>query len=378
MMPRATPGHSGTADSRAATLDVLRKLLHTGRMDAPGETAPTLAEIARRAGTTVPTVSKVLNGRSDVSAATRERVMRLVDETGYRRRTGPSRGSGGTAIGDGLIDLVISGVEGSWANHALSGVEHAASSAGLDVVVTVARDTNDWVARLLARRSRGAVVALVEPTNAQLATLRAGHIPVVLLDPTAEPSGGIPSVGAANWAGGHAAGEHLLSLGHTRFVIVGGHPGHLYSQARIDGLRSALRRAQVPLAADRIVFGEWRRRGAFDAVLPLLKGPDAPTAVFACSDAMALGVYEAAAAAGIRIPNELSIVGFDDLPEARWAVPALTTVRQPVFEMAASALRMLLRLRSGDAPGSNREELATSLIVRESTAPAGPGRRGGE
>jgi Transcriptional regulators len=339
-------------------------------MDHTRERPATLAEIARRAGTTVPTVSKVLNGRSDVSTATRERVMRLVDETGYRRRERRSRRPGdGAAVGGGLVDLVISGVEGSWANHALSGVEHAAAAAGLDVVVTVARDAGDWVARLLARRSSGAVIALVAPTAGQLATLSAAGIRAVLLDPTTEPPIGIPSVGAANWAGGHAAGEHLLSLGHTRFAVVGGQPDHLYSQARIDGFRSALQRARVPLGADRIVFGGWRRHAAAEAVVPLLAGDAPPTAIFACSDAMALGVYEAAAEAGISIPGRLSVVGFDDLPEARWVTPALTTVRQPVSEMAASALRMLLRLRSGDGSASHREELATSLVLRTSTAP---------
>jgi len=331
----------------------------------------TLAEIARRAGTTVPTVSKVLNGRSDVSSATRERIMRLVDETGYRRRARRSgRPDGRSTPGDGLVDLVISGVEGSWANHALSGVEHAAAAAGLDVVVTVAREGGDWVARLLARHSRGAVIALVTPSTGQLATLRAAGIPVVLLDPTAEPAADVPSVGAANWAGGHAAGELLVSLRHSAVAVIGGHPDHLYSQARIDGFRSALHRAGVPLPEHRVVFGLWKRQNATDAASALLAQWTPPTAIFACSDAMALGAYEAAAGAGIGIPNRLSIVGFDDLPEARWSTPALTTVRQPVADMAASALRMLLRVRAGDAAPGNREELATTLVVRDSTAAA--------
>lgn len=334
------------------------------------ESPTTLAEIARRAGTTVPTVSKVLNGRSDVSSAMRDRVMRLVDETGYRRRERRSRIPGDpVSAGEGLIDLVISGVEGSWANHALSGVEHAASAAGLDVVVTVAREGGDWVSRLLARHSNGAVIALVAPTPGQLATLRAAEIPVVQLDPTAEPAPSTPSVGAANWAGGHAAGEHLLALGHTEFSVVGGHPDHLYSQARIDGFRSALRRAHIRLADDRVAFGFWKRQTAADAVSRLLASARPPTAVFACSDTMALGAYEAAAAVGVLIPDRLSVIGFDDLPEAGWAKPALTTVRQPVFDMAASALRMLLRLRAGDAGAGSREELATTLVLRGSTAP---------
>lgn len=327
----------------------------------------TLADVARAAGTTVPTVSKVLSGRSDVSAETRSRIMEIVAELGYRGRAGR-----GTATHRGrspFVDLVLSGVEGTWANRALSGVAHAAEEAGVDVVVSVARPPDDaWLTRLVARRLRGAVLALVDTTSEQLATLAAAQVPIVLLDPVSQPPSTVASVGAANWAGGRAAAEHLLSLGHRRFAVLAGRRTHLYSQARIDGFRSAVTQAGLELPDHRVAHTDWKRASAAEQATELLRATPAPTAVFACSDTMALGVYDASAALGLRIPDDVSVVGFDDLPEAQWVSPALTTVHQPIAEMGSSALRMLLRISADPAREAPREELATSLVVRGSTA----------
>lgn len=338
----------------------------------PAAVTVTMAELARLAGTTVPTVSKVLNGRSDVSAATRARVMRLVDETGYRRRRRDA-GIRGRETG-GLVDLVISRVSGSWANLVLSGAERAAASAGLDVVVTVARPGQDagedWVARLLARRSRGATVALLTPSRAQVQVLTAAGIPLVLLDPSSDSASGAPSIGTTDWAGGYAAATHLAGLGHTDIAVIAGTGDYRYGRARVDGFRAGLEQAGIPLSDRRIHFANWHRDGAAEVAGRMLRAATRPTALFACSDEMALGAYRAAAGIGLRIPDELSVVGFDDLPESAWVAPPLTTVRQPIEEMAAAAMRMLLRVRGGATSASAREELATELVVRGSTATA--------
>lgn len=323
---------------------------------------PTLADIAARAGTTIPTVSKVLNGRSDVSAATRNRIMQLVAETGYRRRSG---GSGSPAVADRkLVDLVLAGVGGGWANQVLIGVESAAAEVGLDLVVTVARpgEREDWVTRLLARDSRGAVLALVDVSARQLATLDAAGIPVVLLDPVEQPPEDRASVGATNWSAGRDVADHLLSLGHRRFGVLAVNAGMLFSRARTDGFRSAVEMAGGRV--DEIVYADGRVDPAA-AAGRLLDSTDRPTAIFADSDHLALTLIRAAAERGISIPCELSVVGFDDLPEAQWA--GLTTVRQPIAEMGAAALRLLLRL-ADSVRTPPREELATTLVVRSTTA----------
>lgn len=332
----------------------------------------TMAELARLAGTTVPTVSKVLNGRSDVSAATRERVMHLVEETGYRRRRRTTRIHDHEA--GGLVDLVISRVSGPWANLVLSGAERAAASAGLDVVVTVARPEQDagadWVARLLGRHSRGAVVALLTPSRMQVQTLAAADIPLVLLDPSADSASETPSIGTTDWAGGYAAAAHLASLGHRDIAVIAGTGDYRYSRARIDGFRAGLERSGIVLPDHRVHPSEWDRDGAAVVVERVLRSATPPTALFACSDEMALGAYRSATILGLELPRDLSIVGFDDLPESAWVTPALTTVRQPIEEMAAAATRMLLRLRGNASAGSAREELATELVVRGSTTTA--------
>ena len=335
-------------------------------MQSPRRT--TLADVAQAAGTTVPTVSKVLSGRSDVSSGTRSRVMAVVAELGYRGRAGrdaPTRGGRSP-----FVDLVLSGVEGSWANQALSGVEHAAEAACMDIVVSVARPPDDaWLTRLLARRLRGAVLALVDTTAEQLATLAAARVPFVLLDPVSSPPSTVASVGAANWAGGRAAGEHLTALGHRRFAVLAGRRAHLYSQARIDGFRSVVTQAGSDLPDGHVAHTDWRRDQAAERAAALLRDAR-PTAVFACTDTLALGVYDAAAALGLRIPEDVSVVGFDDLPEAQWVTPGLTTVHQPIAEMGAAALRMLLRISTDPPHEAPREELATTLVVRGSTAAA--------
>ncbi|MEU5870613.1 substrate-binding domain-containing protein [Glycomyces sp. NPDC047369] len=322
----------------------------------------TLADVAAAAGTTVPTASKVLSGRSDVSAATRERVMRAVADLGYRGRSG--RGAVPRTDRPSLVDLVLSGVEGTWANRALMGVERAATAAGVDLVVSVAGGDGAWLARLLERNLRGAVLALVDATAGQLATLAAAGVPVVLLDPVTQPPSTVASVGAANWAGGRAAAEHLIGLGHERLAVLGADRRALYTQARVDGFRSAAAHADLDVE---VRFVEWSDTGAADAATEILSRDAPPTAVFACTDNIAAGVYDAAEALGLRVPGDVSVVGFDDLPEAQWLRPALTTVHQPIAEMGEAAMRMLLRIMADPPRDAPREELATQLIVRGST-----------
>ena len=199
---------------------------------------------------------------------------------------------------------------------------------------------------------------------------------MVVLDPTGVPSADLPSVGATNWFGGLTATRHLLDLGHRRIAVIAGPPWALNSRARLDGYRSALEAAGV--AAD----PELVRGGAFEIVsgmtyaTELLALPSPPTAIFALNDGIAIGVYHAASVAGLRIPEDLSVVGFDNYSLDEWLVPPLTTVHQPLDEMGAAAARMVLdmALEPGESP-TNRLELATKLIVRASTAPPAPRKR---
>ncbi|MGP4050524.1 LacI family DNA-binding transcriptional regulator [Streptomyces sp. 2A115] len=340
--------------------------------DASTTTGPTLATVAREAGVSVPTASKVVNGRQDVSPETRRRVNEALDRLGYVRR----HRADATMAAPRLVDLVVHSLRSSWSGAILHGVEEAAHDAGLEVVVSAGltrtrsgRPEHGWLDKLTARGSSGVLFNLAQLTPAQYVALDQHRIPFVMIDPVLEPPPGVVSVGAANWQGGVTATEHLLSLGHERIAVIGGHRRTICSGARVAGYRSALTAAGVLHRPEYLRLGDFDEAVAHRRMLELLDLPEPPTAVFVCSDKMALGVYEALALRGLRVPDDISVVGFDDLPEARWATPAVTTVRQPLSEMAATAVRLLVRLMAGEQPDSTRTELSTRLVRRASTAP---------
>lgn len=338
----------------------------------PVGSRPTLSLVAKTAGTSVPTVSKVLRGGTDVSAETRAKVMEAVQAVGYTRRAGAKTESVRDESGlSNVLDLVVTHFEGSWANLVIAGVGREAAAAGIDVVLTLAEPHSDWVSRVLRRRTIGTIGTLVDPTSRQFNALSAAGVPVVLIDPMSTPPSGVASVGVANWEGGRMAAEHLLSLGHGRMGIVAGHARHLYSRARVDGFRAAADTAAAGGTTVSVAYGGWNRAKAETATHTLLDGDPGITAVFACADTMALGVYDALGARGLRIPQDISVIGFDDLPEAQYISPGLTTVRQPSTELGAAAVKLLLELsrsENGGARSPARMELTTELVVRASTA----------
>ncbi|WP_433088043.1 LacI family DNA-binding transcriptional regulator [Dactylosporangium sp. CA-052675] len=335
----------------------------------PQHQRATMAEIAAEAGVSVPTVSKVLNGRRDVAPATRDRVEELLRRHSYK----PRRAQPSTAAG--LIDVVFVDLGNSWSMQILAGVEETAHRAGTGVVVSAVhgrvRTEPDrrWLDGLAARRSDGVLLVLSELSAQQLEQLSGLGIPVVVIDPVGQPDPAVPSVGATNWTGALTATEHLIGLGHRRIAVIGGPEDVLCSQARIDGYRAAMHAAGLQIPPGFIRIGDFTSPTGHRETLALLDLPKPPTAIFACSDEMARGAYEALYERGRRVPDDLSVVGFDDLEQARWAIPPLTTVRQPLTEMAALATRMLLTLAAGGRLDASRLELATPLVIRGSTAP---------
>ncbi|MGV9319380.1 LacI family DNA-binding transcriptional regulator [Streptomyces sp. NPDC003660] len=326
----------------------------------------TLAEIAREAGVSAPTVSKVLNGRADVSAATRTRVEELLRTHGYRRRRAEVTRSP-------LIDLVFHELESAWAMEVIRGVENVARDAGLSVVLSESAGRltpgRTWADQVAGRRPHGVILVLSGLDESQRALLTSRSVPFVVMDPAGDPGADVPSVGATNWQGGLAATRHLIDLGHTRIGAIGGPSRMMCARARLDGYRSALESAGLPADPALIREGDFHHESGHRLGLDLLGRPDRPTAVFAGNDLQALGLYEAARELGLRVPEDVSVVGFDDLPVARWVGPPLTTVRQPLTEMAEAAARLVLELGRGERERTaTRLELATSLVVRSSTA----------
>jgi DNA-binding LacI/PurR family transcriptional regulator len=349
---------------------------------AIGGSKVTLADVAAAAQVSIPTASKALRGDPDVAAATRLRVEVAMAELGYSR---PARQRSRA----GLIDLVFNELS-PWAIEIIRGAEEPALSAGVRLAVSTAADQGQrerWLDIVAAGRTDGAILVLTELSPDHSARLADLQVPVVIIDPTGQPTPSIPSIGAANWAGGMTATEHLIELGHRRIGTITGRPDVLCSRARLDGYRVALERAGIGVDDSLIAIGDFHYQSGLEAASLMLDMPDPPTAIFAADDAQALGVYEAARQHNLQIPRDLSVIGFDDVEIAQWASPPLTTLRQPLAEMAALAMRMVLE-RNADT-FNQRVELATNLVVRHSTAPprqrpagsrlaARPGRQVGE
>ncbi|MEU2161030.1 LacI family DNA-binding transcriptional regulator [Streptomyces chengbuensis] len=324
----------------------------------------TLAQVAEKAGVSISTVSKVLNGRQDVAAPTRVKVERLLETHAYRRTARSSREAP-------LVEIVFHELDSIWAMELIRGVENVAKANQASVVLTESGTRHspapDWVEGVLQRRPIGVVLVFSALPQEVKQQLRARSIPFVIIDPAGDPDPDVPSVGSANWNGGLAATRHLIELGHRRIGIITGPEDMLCSLARLDGYRSAMSMAGLEAGPGLVRYGDFHVEGGFDRAMEMLRLPEPPTAIFAGSDLQALGVLEAARVNGLRVPHDLSVVGYDDVPVARWSSPALTTVHQPLRQMAEEAAQMLLRLRT-EEPSATRLELATSLVVRNSTA----------
>ncbi|MEU3737156.1 MULTISPECIES: LacI family DNA-binding transcriptional regulator [unclassified Streptomyces] len=330
----------------------------------------TLAQVAQEAGVSISTVSKVLNGRRDVAAPTRVKVERILDENAYRRTTRVAREAP-------LIELVFHELESVWALELIRGVEKVAKASGASVVLTESGTRQapgpEWIEGVLQRRPRGVVLVFSTLPGEVKQQLRSRSIPFVVIDPAGDPDPDVPSVGSANWNGGLVATRHLVQLGHRRIGIITGPEDMLCSLARLDGYRSALSMAGLATDPELVRYGDFHVEGGRERAAELLDLDDPPTAIFAGSDLQALGVLEAARLRDLRVPHDLSVVGYDDVPLAQWSSPPLTTVHQPLRQMAEGAAQMLMRLRS-EEPVATRVELATSLVVRESTAERRQGR----
>jgi DNA-binding LacI/PurR family transcriptional regulator/GrpB-like predicted nucleotidyltransferase (UPF0157 family) len=355
---------------------------------------PTLETIARRASVSLATVSKVLNGRPGVSGPTRERVEHLLAASGYAQRDRPPEPGS-------LVELVVEDLASEWSIEIVRGVEQVAREHGYALSLSALGPDHavgeDWIAGVLHRRPVAVVLQFSALTAGRRDQLRARGIPFTVVDPVGDPPADVPVVGATNTAGGAAATQHLLDLGHRRIAAVAGPLDMRCAVDRLAGHRAALaaagREARTTSdgmaavhdgAAGPVVVADFSRAGGERAARVLLATEPRPTAIVTGNDLQALGVLDAARASGLRVPEDLSVVGFDDVAPARWARPALTTIRQPLQEMAQRATRMALRQHAGGETGPAaddvhdgpvRVELATSLVVRDSTAAPGPGTR---
>jgi LacI family xylobiose transport system transcriptional regulator len=333
---------------------------------APKMPRATLEAVASEASVSVATASKVLNDRPGVSPETRERVAEALRRNGYRKR-GTERAYAPQ------IEIVFESLDGEWAIELIRGAVRVARAHDLTVTVTESGVRHSvapgWAKAVSRRQPAGVILVASDMPPSDKFELRARNVPFVIVDPAGDPAPDVPSIGSTNWSGGMAAANHLIGLGHTRIGVIAGSDDLMATRARVDGFRSAMRAANLPIDDTLIISKDLAMEASPEPGLQLLERAERPTAIFATSDIKALGAYEAARALGINIPDELSIVGYDDLPVAHWAGPPLTTVRQPLREMAQEAAKLVIRLRQEEPTSTvDRLELMTSLVVRGSTA----------
>ncbi|BDZ40353.1 LacI family transcriptional regulator [Microbacterium suwonense] len=324
----------------------------------------TIHDVARAAGVSVATVSKAINGRDGVAAATLAHVLSVVDELGYesslvatsmrRHRTN-------------VIGVLVAEFE-PFALQLLSGVSTALQGTRYDVLAYAgsisAGEHRGWERRSLSRLGGtlidGAII--VTPTSTPPET----SVPIVAIDPHAGPDGPA-TVSVINLDGARAATEHLVSLGHRRIAHLRGRTDLESAQQREKGYRSALEDAGIRFDPTLVADGGYRTADSTAGAHALLELPEPPTAVFAANDLSAIEMIRVAAEHGLRVPDDLSVIGFDDIPNAAAHTPQLTTVRQPLPEMGAAAVRVLLTMLDGGEYEHVR--MPAELVVRESTAP---------
>ena len=336
--------------------------------------AVSIRDVAAAAGVSVATVSRVLSpATADVPMRkeTRDRVERAIDELGYRpndlaRALLQHRTS--------AIGLVVPDISNPYYPPLVRGVEDVASSHGYRIVLcNTDRDPakiSGYLDTLIKTRVDGIVVAGggwadVPDRTAVLGTYRTGLVAVGRHD-TAHPSVRIDNVAASR-----EATVYLLGLGHRRTAFLGGPASSTTVQDRAQGYRDALRVAGLHGCEKAVRYGDFTEESGYAMMQELLGASPPPTALLCANDRIALGAYAAAADAGRRVPDEVSVVGFDDTPIARYVRPTLATVAIPTYEMGRVAMRLLLAQLEGSAPPA-LETLPTRLVLRDSAAPPAP------
>lgn len=326
----------------------------------------TIRDVAEHAGVSVATVSKVINQRYGVAAETTARVQAVISELGYEASlVAQSLRNHRTNV----IGILVADLE-PFSTELLKGAADAIRGSGFELVVYSAGggtgDMVGWERRYLSRLNGTLVdgAVLVTPTVVEV---RYGA-PVVAVDPHTGPTE-FPTVDADSLRGARLATEHLLSLGHRRIALLAGREDLQSAKLREQGYREALAGAGVPFVESLVRVGGYDAELARSAAHGLLNDPQRPTAVFAANDITAIATIEVALALGLRVPEDVSVVGFDNIPESALCTPPLTTVSQPIRTMGERAVEMLIRLIRDQPVELTHLTLDTELVVRASTAP---------
>jgi LacI family transcriptional regulator len=331
------------------------------------ESRKTIGQIAEFAGVSIATVSRVVNGRSGVSAEKREAVQRVIREHAYSPTLGARSLSAGRT---GLVGVTLPVIQSSCFSRIVGGMAEALQERDLHVVLCPTQHQHDREVSVLERvmhgSTDGALLVLPEESMDELRTLLNHGFRFVVVDPLERVDADIPAVSAAHASGAYEAVKFLLGLGHRRIAAITGPAGWVATEQRLRGYDAALASAGILTDPELVVGSNFTFEGGIRAAATLLELPVRPTAIFAFNDNLAIGAMHEARSRGLRLPRQLSVVGFDDAGEAAIVTPALTTVRQPLWEMGRMAVSLLTRQLESQRLEALHVELATRLVVRES------------
>jgi LacI family transcriptional regulator len=336
----------------------------------------TIREIAAFAGVSTATVSRVVNSSGHVSPETRRNVERVVREYGYS----PNRSARGLSAGrTGLVGVTVPLIHPAYFSVIIAGVTEALYEQDMRIVLCPTLHEHDREVSLLERLMHGttdcALLVLPEESSSELHTLMRHGFRFVVVDPRMRIDELVPTVSAAHSAGANQATTHLLELGHRRIAAITGPEGWMATDERLRGHRAALASAGVMPDPSLVVESNFEVEGGRAAGAQLLDLAEPPSAIFAFNDQLAIGAMQAALERGMRVPEELSIVGFDNTAEAEIVTPRLTTVHQPLAEIGRMGVSLLTRLLENQRLEALHVELQTKLVKRGSTAPPRPSGR---
>lgn len=339
-----------------------------------GANGVTIQDVADRAGVSKKTVSRVINGESYVTEGTLRKVQAAIADLGYVPNVSARRLASKRSY---VLALVYQAEEPpGWLTHVIQGIVQTAAAHGYEVVIHPCEPDEDSAQRSLqALVTRGGTDGLIllppfgskNPFNLQL---HESGLPMASIEPS-DPNLPWPAATITNVQGAREMTAYLLSLGHSRIGFILGAADYSGSWERLDGFKAALEDAGIPVQDDLVVQGDYHFESGLAQGRALLAATPRPTAIFASNDEMAAGVIQAAGEMGLRVPEDLSVVGFDDSTLACRLTPPLTTIRQPTVELASRVTEALIHRINGEEDDGGRIEMKTNLVIRKSAAPRG-------
>lgn len=330
----------------------------------------TIRDVANASGVSYATVSRVLSGYEFVKETTRTRVMEAVEHLGYVANLPARSLAGGRSQ---IIGLLVPNLDNSYVGTITQGIDQAVARANYDLLLYTSHrhpsKESYYVSAIPNGLTEGMLLVAPMVPTAYLDSLREQNFPYVLID-QADTTENSCVVESTNWQGAYEATRYLIELGHTRIAFIKGASSIRSAADRLSGYKAALADYDIPITNELIADGDYQQKTAYKATMRLLQGTEEPpTAVFASNDISAFGVMDAARECGFHIPDDISIVGFDDVPQASLVYPKLTTVHQPLEQMGQIAVKLLLERIEDSSLPPQRVVLATQLVIRDSCMP---------